>query len=80
MRASRLMRQRARNPIVSCAIRRLEIQILGANMTANAEAGFGARDVEEAGAVGGADPDILDRGSLCHRQVGGLNTAAGNRH
>ena len=59
---------------------RFDIEVLGADTAADAQAGFGAGNVEEAVAMGGADPDILDCGSLCRRQVSCLNTSADNRH
>ena len=40
-----------------------------------AQAGVGAGNVEEAGAVGGADADVLDRNRLLDRQVGGVRGA-----
>ena len=42
------------------AVVRLNITELGANTAADAEAGFGAGDVEEACAVGGADANVFD--------------------
>ena len=41
---------------------------IGANTAADAEAGFGAGDVEEACAVGGANANVLDRSSLLRRE------------
>ncbi len=52
-----------------------DVAVFGASAARDAQAGVGARDVEEAGTVGGADADVLDRNRLLHRQVGGLSPA-----
>jgi hypothetical protein len=50
---------------------RLEVAVLGADAAGDAQAGFGAGDEEEAGAEGGSDTDVLDRGRLADRKIGG---------
>ena len=51
---------------------------VGAQIAAELDAGVGARDVEEAGAVKRADPHILDRLGL-DRKVGRLCAAQGHQ-
>ena len=56
------------------AVVRLNITELGANTAADAEAGFGAGDVEEACAVGGADANVFNSSSLLRGKVGSLSS------
>ena len=50
-----------------------------AGTAADAQAGIGARDVEEARAVGAADPHVLDRDRLLNGKVGRLCTRNGGQ-
>jgi hypothetical protein len=53
---------------------RLEVLVLSADAASNAKAGFRARDVEEACAVGGADANVFNSSSLLHGKVGSLSS------
>src|SRR5690606_37457090 len=51
--------------------------VLDTETTADAQAGLGARDVEEAGAEGVADADVVDR-LRGHRKIGGMSAGSGS--
>jgi len=61
-----------------CAVRAAVEGGVGAQITANLDAGVGARDKEEAGAVERTDPYIFDRLGL-DRKVGRLCAAQGHQ-
>ena len=50
-----------------------------AQIAAELDAGIGARNVEETGAVGGADLDVFDRLGL-ERKIGGASPAGRDQH
>jgi len=49
------------------------VAVFATRPAADPQAGVGARDVEEACPVGGADADVFDRSRLRHRKVGCLS-------
>lgn len=63
---------------ISGAAERLEVAILGANAARDAQAGFRARDVEEAGSVRGADTNVLNRRGLPSGKISGLSPSNGS--
>ena len=52
---------------------RLDVAGVDAQASRDAQAAVGARHIEEARAVGGADADVLDRRGLLHRKIRGLH-------
>ena len=57
---------------------RLQIEVIGTNAGADAQAAVGAGNVEEAFALGRTETHVLDRGSLLGREVRGLSTCNGS--
>ncbi len=54
---------------------RLDIKVVGANVAVDLQAAVSARDVDEAGPIGRAATNILDRLRAFHWQIGSLRPA-----